>query len=233
MEKLQREDFLTPVHKGLRSIIYDTGKHLQTNDFADRAATDALCLQLDYNFRTASSACMLCWLSSHASDENDFVFSQMKSREPELIETLLREHEIIEKKLDEITSASQSLKATEDLERRNEMGRELNLRANDLFAYYITHMNKEEAMLIPSLEKHFTNEQLHEVRSAIMRRAPPDRMAIMLGYIVNSLNMNELTEFVSGLKKEMPPPAFEGVAKLIEHSIGSERWAIVGTRMNS
>jgi len=32
---LARADFLTPIHKALRSMIYELGKELQTTDFTD------------------------------------------------------------------------------------------------------------------------------------------------------------------------------------------------------
>jgi len=228
---LPREDLLTPIHKGLRSLIYDTGRELQTTDFTDRTATEAVCSRFGSDFKSASSSCTFCWLSSHAGDENNFVFSRVQAEERELVRTLLEEHEEIEKMIMKISKMSEELKKTNDASQRLAEGERLNQKANGLFAYYITHMNKEEAKLVPSLQKNLTDDEMRAIRGAIIRKLPPDRVPFALRFVLGSLNLNELVDYIAGMKRDTPPQVFQGMTGMFEQTLGQEKWKIVNARI--
>src|SRR5256885_15899190 len=80
--QLSSVDFLTPIHKALRSMIYDVGGRLQTTDFSDSAQSQLLLNELIYEFSSALSAsCVLCLLHSHASAEDLYLFPAVRSEE--------------------------------------------------------------------------------------------------------------------------------------------------------
>ena len=226
-----KEDLFTPVHKSVRSMIYDVGRELQKTDFADHGATDKICSKLEFDFRTASSSCMLCYLSSHARDETRYVFSVMQKYEPDMVQMLLREHEEIERKLGDLTKMSAELKALENLEERILKGDELNRAVNDFFAYYITHMNKEEATILPATQKYLTDQEMMKIRANIVQALPPDRAPVQLSWFVRSNTINELTGVLKGMKATMPPPAFEGVMKITEQNVSKDDWEQIRARL--
>lgn len=53
--QLPREDLFTPIHEGVRSMIYELGTKLQRSDFTDVAATDTILKQLRHNLQSANS----------------------------------------------------------------------------------------------------------------------------------------------------------------------------------
>jgi hemerythrin HHE cation binding domain-containing protein len=221
---MPREDLFTPIHNAMRSVIYDTGRDLQTTDFTDREATQKVCSKMEKDIKRGLSSCMLCYLSSHAEDESTKVFNVMRSYEPEMVDMLLKEHEEIEREIDQVMQISDQLKQLSDSEERILKGKELNRVANNLFGYYITHMNKEEVTILPATQKYLTDEQLAAIRTSIVRDKPPDQAAKEVGWVIRSMNINEMRDVLLGMKKTMPPPAFEGMLKLAEQNLGKEKW---------
>ena len=107
------------------------------------------------------------------------------------------------------------------------MGDKLNRTANELFAYYLTHLNGEEATLIPAMWKHYTDEELVAMRTNIEKHIPPEVFAEWMKWVLPSLNINELTDMFIGLKKGAPTPVLEHMSQLAEKSLREDRWAAV------
>src|SRR5208282_6663365 len=94
------EDLFTPIHKALRSMIYDVGGRLQRVDFADKAASTAVLADLQHEFTSAVSAtCVLCLLHAHAGSEEAGIFPSMDSIDPSMIRMLLEDHQEIRRRL--------------------------------------------------------------------------------------------------------------------------------------
>ena len=96
---MPRADFLTPIHKALRSMIYELGKELQTTDFTDEPATEAMVSRLKQDLASASSACVICLLHEHAGLEDQYVFRDVRAFEPKMVDTLLAEHREVVRKI--------------------------------------------------------------------------------------------------------------------------------------
>jgi hypothetical protein len=107
------------------------------------------------------------------------------------------------------------------------MGAKLSRTANDLFAFYFTHLNGEESTIVPAMWKHFTDEQIIAMNMAIMKNLSPERLAQWMDWMLPSLNINELTGMLMGLKKSAPPPVFENMSRMAEKALGEDRWATV------
>jgi hypothetical protein len=230
---MSKEDLFTPIHKGIRSVIYDTGTLCQTTDFADRDATGKICSRLESDLKTASSSCALCFLKNHSGDENNNIFNVMQTYVPELVETLLSEHEEIEREIEHLSILSKDLQDTEDRAERIAKGVELNRKVNDLFAYYITHMNKEEVTILPATQKYFSDEQLGSIRSKIVASLPPERVPIWIGWIAKSLNVNEQVSLLKALKSEMPSSVFQNILGVAQKSLQPDQWQQLRTRLES
>src|SRR4029077_18541113 len=83
--QLSTVDFLTPIHKALRLMIYDVGSRLQTTDFSDSAQSQLLLNELIYEFSSALSAsCILCLLHSHAKAEDLYLFPAVEKSDSKL-----------------------------------------------------------------------------------------------------------------------------------------------------
>jgi hypothetical protein len=211
-------------------MIYELGRALQTSDFTDERATETMVAKLKQDLSTASSACLICLLHEHAGNEDQYIYPDVRTYEPEMIEKLLAEHREVVRRIAGVWKIADELKALRNREERIGMGGKLNRTANDLFAYYLTHLNGEEATIVPAMWKHFTDEQLVAMRTNVERNTPPERYAEWMRWIFPSLNLNELTDMFMGLKKGAPAPVFENMARIAEKALGEDRWAAVKTK---
>jgi hypothetical protein len=222
------EDLFTPIHKGLRSMLYGLSSRLQTNDFADLTATKTLVNDLENDFAIARSAgCTVCVLSQHANDEEAAIFPDAAKAGNELIATLIEQHHDLARREASLAQSAHALLAIENPEGRVGAGVKLNQSANELFAAYIAHMNREEADLVPWMKDHFSDAQMAAMRGAIIGRTPPDRVFAILGWMLPSLNVRELSGFIREVRSALPPPAFKAVTDMCEARVDPARWDAV------
>jgi len=211
-------------------MIYELGSELQTLDFTDERATESMITKLRQDLSAASSTCIVCLLHEHHVNEDDYVFPNVRTYEPKLIDTLLAEHREVVRKIAEVWKVANELKGLRGREERIEMGDKLNRTANDLFAYYLTHLSSEEATLIPALWKHYTDEQIVAMRINVESHIPPEVFAVWMKWVMPSLNINELTDIFIELKKGAPAPVLEHMSQLAEKSLDEHTWAAVKAR---
>lgn len=228
---MSRVDILTPVHKGIRSMIYKLGTEIQTADFTDEDSTKALVARLEHNLSVATSRCILCLLHEHGENEDDHLFPKVRAFEPGLVEMLIQEHREVGHKLVGLSKICAELIATKDPYQRIEIGMKLNRSANELFAYYITHMNKEEVTILPATWQHLTDEQLLAIRAISEANMPPEKYAEWMRWVLPSLNFNELVEMFTGMKKDAPPQVQKKMVHIADAAVDEERWKAVKTRV--
>lgn len=228
---MSRVDILTPIHKGIRSMIYKLGGEIQTADFTDEDATKALVARLEHNLSVATSRCILCLLHEHGGNEDDHFFPKFRAFEPGMVEMLIQEHREIGHKLVGLSKICAELIATKDPYQRIEIGMKLNRSADELFAYYMTHMNKEEVTILPATWQHLTDEQILEIRAIVEANIPPERYAEWMRWVLPSLNVNELVEMFTGMKKGAPPQVLENMVHIAGTAVDEERWKSVKTRV--
>lgn len=228
------EDLFTPIHKAIRSMIYNLGGRLQSNDFGDLTASEALIADLEHEFSSAMSAgCILCLLHSHASDEETGVFPEVSRFDPGLVLEFIEDHHELSRRLAVITKMSRDLVTRESAEERVRFGAELTREANDFFADYQEHMNREERKIVPMMRMRFTDEQMRTMRGAIMRGMPPERLASILRWMLPSLNLVELTSMMVGSKASMPPEQFRAIADIAAKHVPTERWQVIQQRLGA
>jgi hypothetical protein len=226
------EDLFTPIHKALRSMIYDLGGRLQNNDFQDVAATSSLIRDLENDFSVARLAgCVLCTLHQHADDEEFAIFPPASASNRDLIASLIQEHQELTRKELAIMGSSHDLLALDRADDRVAAGIALNQMTNELFAAYMVHMNREEAELVPRMKEQFTDEQMARMRGAIIGRMPPERVMATLHWMAPALNPSELTNFLGSMRRGAPPEFFRSVTDLCATRIDPARWNQVRARL--
>jgi hypothetical protein len=143
-----REDLFTPIHKTIRSMIYDLGTKLQKTDFIDVAATNAILPQLKHNLQSANSTCIICMLHEHGGHEDQSIFPQLTPFDSKAVDAMIQEHVEITRQMVEISKVADELSQLNDKSQRIEMGNKLNSMVNNLLVSYLVHLNNEEANII-------------------------------------------------------------------------------------
>lgn len=231
-KQVPREDILTPIHKGIRSMIYELGTNLQKTDFTDVPATEAIITQLRHNLKSANSTCIVCLMHEHAGHEEEEIVPRFPPSESKVVDTIVNDHKEITMQLVEISRVSDELLNQTDNEQRMRMGAKLNRMSNDLFAFYLTHMNYEEANLLPLMWKYLTDEEMNAIRAKIEAAIPPETYAEWMRWVMPSLNVNELIGMFSGMKAAAPPHLLQKMLQYAEQNVDHDTWKIVRSRVN-
>lgn len=225
-------DLFTPVHKGLRAMLYGLSTRLQTNDFADTEATRRLAVDLEISFEAARSAgCILCALAHHANTEESVIFPPTAGTAKALATELVQEHHDLTRRELEIGKSAREVLDLPTPEERIAAGVRVNQRANELFGAYIVHMNREETELVPLMREQFTDQEQLAMQGGIIATFPPDRLMALLEWMLPALNVTELTELLAGVKRTAPPPLLKAVTGLCERRVEATRWAAVKLRV--
>jgi hypothetical protein len=206
-------------------MIYELGKELQTTDFTDEHATDLIVSKLKQDPASPASACVICLLHEHAGLEDQYVFPDVRAFEPRMVETLSQEHKEVERKIAGLWKVADGVRTTANRQERTDGGNRLNRTANDLFAFYLTHLNAEESTLIPAMWKHFTDEQIVGMQGNIIESLTPERATQWNSWLFPSLNINELTDMFIELKKGAPAPVMQKLTGMAEKALGRDKWA--------
>ncbi len=225
-------DLFTPVHKGLRAMLYGLSVRLQTNDFADIEATRKLAVDLENNFEAAQSAgCILCAFAHHAHAEESVIFPPSARTANALITDLIKDHHELTRRELEIGQSARALLRLRTPEERVAAGVRVNQLANDLIGVYVVHMNREEAELVPAMREHFTDQEQLAMQGTIIAQFPPDRLMALLGWMLPALNVTELSELLAGVRQMAPPPLMNAVTELCDARVDPSRWTAVKLRV--
>jgi hypothetical protein len=229
---LSHVDAFTPIHKGLRAMIYALSSRLQTTDFADPAATDAILDDLRHEFVGGVPAgCVLCLLHTHARHEDDQAFPATGAFASRLVAELIRDHREFDERLRAVETHGTALRALSDPAGRVAAGKALTLEMNEFFARYLAHMNREEAELVPLMNRHMTDEQIVALIGAVEAAMPPERFHAYLRWMYPALNVEELTEIFAGMRAEAPPEMLREFVAIAEAAVPPERWRTVRARV--
>jgi hypothetical protein len=226
------EDLFTPIHKAIRSMIYNVGGRLQANDFTDVTASKPLLADMEHEFSAAMfSGCVLCLLHRHASDEETSVFPSVSKYDAPLVRAFIEDHRVLVHQLEAITKMARELPLKAQPEERVQLGITLNQKANVFFAAYINHMNREEEKLVPLMRNRFTDDQMRTMRGAIIGGMPRDQLASLLRWMLPSLNVLELTGMLQGIKASSPPQVIQFISSIAAERVDPQRWQSVKERV--
>jgi len=215
-------------------MIYNLSGRLQTHDFANLATTKALATDLEYDFAVAQSAgCILCIFSHHATDEEGAIFNHTEKVATALTASLIAEHHELTRRELELTRSAHRILEMVSPEERVGAGARLNQEANELFATYLAHMNREETELVPLMQQHFSDPEMVAMQGRIIGGMPPERVMAILNYMLPSMNVEELSDFVGSVRRTAPAPVAKAVTDLAAVKVDPSRWSEVTTRIGS
>lgn len=229
----QRENLFRPIHKGIRSMVYELGLRLGATDFTDAAQSNQLVAELQQNLVRSVSNCILCLLQAHSRHEEKDFFTPVRKFDPDVVELMMAEHRDITRKVFDLARTCAELQSLSDPARRIEAGDRLTLEVNDLFAVYLAHLNNEEATLVPVMWERFTDPELRALRAQFYNRISLDRFEVWMRWTIPALNPNELEVLLKGMKTDPPPNRFADAIRLAHETLSPERCALVEARIGA
>ena len=217
----QRHEMYRLVHKALRHTLYTTSRSLGIADFRDDGVAGEAVGGLERS---------ITLLEAHAMHEEKYVHSQIKSKAPDLVASLEKDHQNDNKVYTELRRLSQEAgNATGD--RKAALGGEIYEKYNEFVGEYLGHMVIEEGEMQQVLWDNFTDDELGAIDDAIMANVPPELMAQILPDFCGGLNPDELSFTLGGLKAVAPPEMFAGVVQMAAQATPSQNWEKVKARI--
>lgn len=224
-----RENLFRPIHKGIRSMIYELGLRLGTTDFTNSTESNEVARQLKQDLTTSTSNCILCLLYAHSAHEERDFFSAVRPFDQDVVNLMMSEHRVIVRRVQQVAKTCDELQDLSEPARRIEVGDRLHLEANDLFAFYLAHVNNEEALMVPVMWEHYTDEQLRALRAQFYNMIPLPRFEEWMRWTLPALNPNELQVLLSGMRTDPPPNRFADAVRVAKEMLNPDRWASLDT----
>jgi hypothetical protein len=219
----ERENLFQPIHKGIRSMLYELGSRAQTTDFGDVNDSNRFVRRLKHDLGDALSNCILCLLRTHSSHEEKDIFAQVRRQDPDVIDIAMREHAEVARRIREVGKTCDDLLELSSPARRIEVGDRLNLEMNELFAFYLKHLNNEDSMLVPIMWERFTDEELRAMRNRFYGSLPVPLFETWLRWTLPSMNKHELLVLFAGLKTDPNGSRFKDWARLAHETLDLPR----------
>ena len=205
-------------------MLYELGAELQTTDFLDPTESNAIAVRLKRDLGDSISNCILCLLRAHSSHEERDIFTRVRPFDPDVVDLMMKEHAEVARRVATLSRTCEELLRLSIPARRIEAGDRLNLEANDLFAFYLSHLNNEEATMVPVMWERFTDEQLRAMRSTFYDSMPLARFEEWMRWTLPALNLHELEVLYSGLKKDPEAPRYKDWVRLARETLDPARW---------
>jgi hypothetical protein len=222
-----RENLFRPIHKGIRSMIFLLGQRMGTTDFANLDESNELAKQLRRDLTMSTSNCILCLMQAHSVHEDKDFFAAVRPVDEEPVKLMAAEHAVIVRRIYQVAQLCDDLLKITDPARRIEAGDRLTLETNDLFAFYLAHLNNEEALLVPVMWEHFSDEQLRALRAQFYNTIPLLAFEEWMRWTLPALNVHELTILLSGMRTDPPPNRFADAMRVGKETVRADRWAEV------
>jgi hypothetical protein len=178
MTSTNRYDLFTPVHKGLRAALFETGALLARTDFAapGEAAEAARAVER-----------VVAFLDEHAGHEDAVVLPALEALSPELFVALREDHARIDGLQRELVGLSARLPGSAEAE-RVAIGRRLHDRFGIVVAEHLRHMQREEHEVQRLLCAHRSDDELRTLHGRILGRISRPRSAEWIELILPALS---------------------------------------------
>lgn len=223
----ERENLFQPIHKGIRSMLYELGRQSQITNFADATEADRFARALKHDLGDSLSNCILCLLRVHSGHEEADIFRKLRAHDPDVIDLVVKEHAEVARRIHHVSRTCDEILALTSPAHRIEAGDRLNLELNDLFVFYLAHLNNEDATLVPVMWERFTDEQLRAMRNQFYGSLPLRLFETWMHWTLPSLNQHELLVLYSGLRTDPEGSRFKDWARLARETLDSSRLRIL------
>ncbi|HEV2524096.1 MAG TPA: hemerythrin domain-containing protein [Gammaproteobacteria bacterium] len=161
-------------------------------------------------------------MENHAKHEEERIHPLLKKKSSELIKTIEVEHqghkilfEDLNRRLAEIEATNQKTDGTEAKERLIALGYEFYLAYRNFVAINLTHINEEENLIMPEIQKYYTDKEIKEaVDFPVYESISADDMVDMMSVLFPTMNIDDKEAFLRDLDESQSEKFLEAWPKI-------------------
>jgi hemerythrin-like domain-containing protein len=215
---MKRYNIFYEVHKGLRSMLYETAIQIQQTDFINNDEAELMLEQIKN---------LVELFDKHAKSEDRFVFTAVEPYEPAVADTFeqehVKDHALGENLGKQLTAFSNIVPDDEKMR----SGQLLYQAFIEFMIFNLQHMAKEEDVINKVLWRHYTDEQLKAITADIIANIPPVQMAQFTKWMMRGLSNNEIAGWLKEVKNTAPDFVFNSLMQTAAAELNIHRLQLV------
>ncbi len=222
--KSTRYNSFNRIHKGLRTMLYETALAMQQADLSRAEMAEPILEQVEE---------ILLLFESHAHSEDHHFNEPLEQTNPEIAALFEKEHEEDHRLGNVLRLLLVSYRGATTAEGRLEKGKLLFYAFNEFIAFNLYHMNKEEIDLNNTLWKRYTDQEIKGIEQAVVQSIPPDKMSRYAKWMIRGINNDELLHWFGEVQQFAPAPVFEMLMGIAEKELQTERFETLAAALNA
>jgi len=210
----KRYNVFNQIHKALRALLYDTALRIQQTDFDTPAAqetVDAVLLVVNL-------------FDDHAHHEDEYILPMVQATNPALVTEFEEEHVVDHRLSNALRDHTAAWQAAGTAAEKLLHGKAIYYAFNEFIAFNLYHMNKEENILLFTLWKHFTDDDLLAAQGAIIASIKPEYLMIESRWMVRSISNTEMVMWLRGVQLSSPAEVFNMLTSMAQEELPQHRW---------
>lgn len=211
------------VHQALRALLYHASITVQHTDFTQEAQADKTITLIEE---------LVNFFEAHAHKEDTQVFPLIAAAAPELVADFEAQHEKDHELGEELVDALHDCRhAVSDLEKKL-AGKKLQRALNAFTAFNLTHMNAEETVVLDTLHREYTDQQLLEREQQIVASLTNEEKAFSGYWMLKGLALNEIIDWYKKIQAAAPPFVLDEFMQLAEKALSTEKLKTLQQSLN-
>lgn len=158
-------------------------------------------------------------LKAHAQYENERLHSLLKNKHSKIYEHAEADHAQQDEQLLEIQELISGILAASTDEDMIALGYKLYLAYRKFVADNLAHLHEEETVILPELQRLYTDEELKQVEAKTYRIMTPEQMVHMMKVLFPHMNPCDRAAFLSDIREAQPEKfnvAWQEIAPTLE-----------------
>lgn len=163
-------------------------------------------------------------LHGHVETENTMVHPAIEARNPGALAEVIADHAAHEVEIEQLRHHARTLLALSGKERAA-FALFLYRNLSHFVAENLEHMLTEETYNQPLLWSAYSDKELIDIHEAILASLPPEKMAVLMPWLISAVSVKERLEMFEGMRATAPAAAFEGALAVARSCLPSRTWA--------
>ncbi|MGV3758585.1 MAG: hemerythrin domain-containing protein [Actinomycetota bacterium] len=214
-------DLYRDIHKGIRAELFALVTEAAALDPAPGVGRAAL---------AAHVADVVELLVQHAEHEDGPIQPVLEVELPELAERIARDHHVLDGQLADLREMAGDAAALDHPDPRLAVHR-LHLSLAGFTGRYLEHIDVEERLVMPALERAVGPDAVAAIHGAIISGIPPEEMARSLALMIPAMNVEDRVELLGGMRASAPDEVFAGVWSLTGSVLDASEHAELAGRL--